>query len=74
MELARRQLASTRRTIATAGPVLSPDLLARSVEIPDLATLTVEQWSPLIIGHAAGHAEQAFAIMRDRGFGPAGLA
>ncbi len=73
IELARRQLASTRRTLATAGPALSADVLARTVEIPDLGTMTVEQWSPLIIGHAAGHAEQAFEIMRDRDVAPEGV-
>lgn len=73
IDLARGQLASTRRTLATAGPVLSPELLAREVEIPDLGTMTVEGWSPLIIGHASSHTEQAFEIMRDRGFAPEGI-
>ncbi|MBZ5735600.1 DinB family protein [Nocardioides sp. TRM66260-LWL] len=66
IELARRQVASTRRTLATAGGSAGPDVLARTVTIPDLGTMTIEEWSPLIIGHAAGHAEQAFEIMRDR--------
>lgn len=73
IELARKQLASTRRTLATAGPAVSAEVLAREVEIPDLGRLTVEQWSPLIIGHASGHAEQAFEIMRDREFAPEGI-
>ena len=73
VDLARRQVASTRRTLETAGPELSPELLARVVEIPDLGTLTVEEWSPLIIGHAAGHTEQAFEIMRNREFAPEGV-
>ncbi len=73
IELARRQLASTRRTLATAGGAAGPDVLARTVTIPDLGTMTVEEWSPLIIGHASGHAEQAFEIMRDREFAPEGV-
>ena len=71
--LARQQLASTRRTLATAGPAITADVLSRTVTIPDLGTMTVEEWSPLIIGHAAGHAEQAFEIMRDRAFAPEGV-
>lgn len=73
IELARRQLAATRRTNQTAMQALPPDLLAREVEIPDLGTMTVAQWMPLIVGHAAGHVDQAFDIMRDREFLPAGL-
>lgn len=73
IELAREQLASTRRTLATAGPAVSAEILARSVTIPDLGTMSVEEWTPLIIGHAAGHAEQAFEIMRDREFAPEGI-
>ena len=73
IELARRQLASTRRTLATAGAAASADALARSVTIPDLGTMTVQEWTPLIIGHASGHVDQAFAIMADRGFTPEGM-
>jgi uncharacterized damage-inducible protein DinB len=73
IELARRQVASTRRTLASAGPAVSADVLARVVEIPDLGTMTIEDWSPLIIGHATGHVEQAFEIMRNRQFAPEGI-
>ena len=73
IELARGQLASTRRSLATAGPAVSAEVLARVVEIPDLGTMTVEEWSPLIIGHATGHVEQAFEIMRNREFAPEGI-
>lgn len=73
IDLARQQLARTRRTLATAGGAVSDDVLARTVTIPDLGTMTVREWSPLIIGHAWGHAEQAFEIMRDRGFAPEGI-
>lgn len=73
IDLARQQLARTRRTLATAGGSASDDVLDRTVTIPDLGTMTVREWSPLIIGHASGHAEQAFEIMRDRGFAPEGI-
>ncbi len=73
IELARRQLANTRRSLVTAGPAVSPEVLARVVEIPDLGTMTVREWSPLIIGHATGHVDQAFEIMRNRGFAPEGV-
>lgn len=73
IEIARRQVASTRRSLATAGGAASADVLARVVEIPDLGTMTVEEWSPLIIGHASGHVEQAFEIMRNREFAPEGV-
>lgn len=70
IELARAQLASTRRSLATAGPAITPDVLARVVEIPDLGTMTVLEWTPAIIGHASGHVDQAFEIMRNREFAP----
>ncbi|GAA2007122.1 DinB family protein [Nocardioides kribbensis] len=73
IDLARGQLARTRRTLATAGAVVPAELLARTVTIPDLGTMTVEEWTPLIVGHASGHTEQAFEIMRDRGFAPEGV-
>ena len=73
IDLARQQLARTRRTLATAGGSASDDVLDRTVTIPDLGTMTVREWSPLILGHASGHAEQAFEIMRDRGFAPEGV-
>jgi DinB superfamily len=65
--LAQGQLASTRRSIATCLPAVPPEVLARSVEIPDLGTLTVAEWTPLIIGHLTGHVDQALDILRDRG-------
>lgn len=73
IELARQQLASTRRSLATAGPAVSAAVLAREVEIPDLGTMTVADWTPLIIGHATSHVDQAFDIMTDRGFAPEGV-
>ncbi|MGQ0574240.1 MAG: DinB family protein [Pseudonocardia sp.] len=73
IDIARRQVGATRRTLATCVPSVEPDVLARTVEIPDLGTLTVAEWTPLIIGHVTGHVEQTFAIMRDREFAPAGV-
>ena len=45
----------------------------RTVEIPDLGTMTVAEWTPLITGHLAVHVDQAFAIMTDREFLPEGI-
>lgn len=67
VEIAVGQLTSTRRTLATTIAATEPEVLDRSVEIPDLGTLTIAEWTPLIIGHLAGHVEQALAILRDRG-------
>lgn len=67
IEVARRQLDSTRRTLATCLPALGPDVLGRTLEIPDLGTLSMEAWTPPVLGHAAGHADQALDVLRDRG-------
>lgn len=66
VEIALRQLDATRTTLATCLPAVEAEVLERSVEIPDLGTLTVAEWTPLIIGHAGGHVDQALAILRDR--------
>ena len=29
--------------------------------------MTIEEWTPLIIGHVTGHVEQALDILRNRG-------
>jgi uncharacterized damage-inducible protein DinB len=73
VEVAARQLAATRRTLATTLPATPPEVLARVVEIPDLGTMTIADWTPLIVGHLVGHVEQAFAVMHDRNFAPAGF-
>ncbi|WP_139978284.1 DinB family protein [Nocardioides litoris] len=73
IDLARGALASTRRTLATAGPATPEEVLDRTLTIPDLGTMTVREWAPLIIGHAAGHVDQAFEIMHDREFAPEGV-
>ena len=67
IDVARRQLDSTRRTLATCIPDIAQDVLGRTVEIPDLGTLTIEVWTPPVLGHAAGHAQQALDVLRDRG-------
>jgi uncharacterized damage-inducible protein DinB len=71
--IALRQLAATRRTVSTCLSALEPELLERTVEIPDLGTRTVRDWAPIITGHLESHVEQAFDIMRDREFLPEGL-
>lgn len=67
VDAARRQLASTRRTLATAVPALDPAILERVVEIPDLGTLSIAVWTPPVLGHAAAHATDALNALRDRG-------
>jgi hypothetical protein len=67
VEAALKHLTSARRTMATVVPATPPEVLARVVTIPDLGTYTVEQWVPPILGHAAGHAQQALDVLVDRG-------
>ena len=67
VELALARLAATRRTLATCLPSMAPELLTRTVEIPDLGTMTVEEWTPIIAGHLTSHVEQAHDILRNRG-------
>lgn len=67
VDLARGRLASASRTIATCLPAVDPAILDRSVEIPDLGTKTVREWTPVIVGHLTGHVEQALEVLRSRG-------
>jgi hypothetical protein len=67
VDVARHQLASARRTLATCLPSVDASVLERTVEIPDLGTMTMAAWTPLVLGHAAGHAGQALEVLRDRG-------
>lgn len=67
VETALQHLASARRTLATVVPAIPADVLDRTLTIPDLGTYTVQDWTPPILGHAAGHAEQALDVLRDRG-------
>lgn len=64
---ALQHLSSARRTLATVVPAIPADVLSRVLTIPDLGTLTVEAWTPPILGHAAGHAQQALDVLKDRG-------
>jgi hypothetical protein len=73
IDIAVRQLGSTRRTLGTCLPAVHPAIYQRTVEIPDLGTMTVAEWMPIIAGHLSGHVDQAFAIMADRGFLPEGI-
>ena len=67
IDTARRQLASTRQTLATCIPAIEQATLEREVEIPDLGTLTMAAWTPPVLGHAAGHCDQALDVLRNRG-------
>ena len=73
IDIAVAQLDSTRRTLRTCLPAVDPAIQDRTVEIPDLGTMTVGEWTPLIAGHLTGHVDQAFAIMTDREFLPEGI-
>ena len=73
VEIAVGQLESTRRTLATALPQQSPELLARTVEIPDLGTMTIEEWTPLITGHLVMHTGQATELLTYLGAMPQGV-
>jgi hypothetical protein len=73
VDIARGQLASTRRTLTTAVPAVSAAVADRTVEIPDLGTMTVREWAGIIRMHTLGHVDQAFEIMRNREFLPEGF-
>ena len=74
IEIAVRQLASTRRTLTTAMAPASAAVADRVVEIPDLGTRPVSEWTGVIIPmHTLGHVDQAFEIMRNREFAPEGF-
>jgi hypothetical protein len=73
VDIARGQLASTRRTLTTAVPPVSAAVADRTVEIPDLGTMTVREWAGIIRMHTLGHVDQAFEIMRNREFLPEGF-
>jgi uncharacterized damage-inducible protein DinB len=72
VEIAVRQLGSTRRTLASCVPATPADACGRVIEIPDLGTMTIAEWTPLILGHLISHTDQAMAILRDRGAMPEG--
>lgn len=64
--LAVAQVQSTRRTLARSLPAVEQAVLDRTVEIPDLGTMTVAEWTPLILGHTLSHVDQAYDILRSR--------
>ena len=72
VEIAVGQLGSTRRTLASCVPATPADVCGRVIEIPDPGTMTIAEWTPLILGHLIGHTDQAVAILRDRGAMPEG--
>jgi hypothetical protein len=72
VEIAGRQLGSTRRTLASCVPATPADVCGRVIEIPDLGTMTIADWTPLILGHLISHTDQAVAILRDREAMPEG--
>ena len=64
VDIAVRQLASTRRSL---GPLPARDgrRAARPHgRDPDLGTMTIAEWTPLITGHLAHHVGQALDIMQ----------
>jgi uncharacterized damage-inducible protein DinB len=73
VEIALGQLASTRRTLATCLPTVDDELAACTVEIPDLGTMTIADWTPIITDHLISHTQQAIEILTDRNVLPAGV-
>ena len=73
VEIAVGQLTSTRRTLNTAYPAAYEGLEDRTIEIPDLGTMTVADWAPLIAGHLTMHTGQAEEVLTNRGALPAGF-
>ena len=71
VDLAVRRVDSTRSTLALCLPV-TQEVAGRSVEIPDLGTMTVAEWTPLIVGHLQSHVAQAEDILRSRDAHPDG--
>lgn len=73
VEIALRQLASARRTLTTAIGPATAAVADRTVEIPDLGTMTAGEWNTIIRMHTLSHVDQAFEIMRNREFLPEGF-
>ena len=72
IERARAQVASTRRSVATCLPAVDPAVLDREVTIPDLGTMTVAEWTPLIMGHFNSHLQDVLATLESRDALPGG--
>ncbi|MDW8403829.1 DinB family protein [Chloroflexus sp.] len=64
---AAARIASARVAIERSFPTVSPEVLAKTIEIPTLGTFTVAGFMPIISGHLAHHVEQIKAILRSRG-------
>lgn len=73
VEIALRQLASARRTLTTAIGPTTAVVADRTVEIPDLGTMTASEWNTIIRMHTMSHVDQAFEIMANREFLPEGF-
>ena len=67
-----RQIASTRAPSRPACPRWTRHYPTGTMEIPDLGTMTIAEWTPMITGHLASHVDQAFTIMTDREFAARG--
>jgi hypothetical protein len=64
---AANRMASLRVAIAECLPASDPIALTRSVEVPPFGKMSMEVLGPGLVGHLAGHAEQARGILRKRG-------
>jgi len=71
VDLAVRRMDSTRSTLTMCLPATA-EVAERTVEIPDLGTMTVTEWTPLIVGHLQSHVAQAEDILRSRDAYPDG--
>ncbi len=72
VEIAVGQLTSTRRSLATSLIAMTAGLADRVVEIRDLGTRNVAEWTPLIAGHLIMHTGQVTGILTNREVMPAG--
>lgn len=66
-EEAAARIASARVAITRCFPAASPEVLAKTVEIPTLGTFVVADFMAIISGHLAHHVGQFKAILRSRG-------
>ena len=73
VEIAVGQLTSTRRTLSTAYPAAYEGLEDRTIEIPDLGTMTIAEWAPIIAGHLTMHTGQAEEVLTNRQAMPSGF-
>jgi hypothetical protein len=64
---AAARIASARVAIERSFPMVSAEVLAKTIEVPTLGTFSVADFMPIISGHLAMHVEQIKAILRSRG-------